>query len=110
MSGIHVWTIRLAVFVVASSFVATGTALDRFDGRIARPQLEQFLSRAVTMEGLLHEHGNLDDEIRFLKHIGARFAGRAIYLWGGENNLDQALKQARRRGLKLHQAVPELML
>ena len=76
----------------------------------SRPQLEHFLSRAITMEGLLHEHGDLGDEIRFLKHTGARFAGRAVYLWGGEGNLDALLRQAKVRESKLHAAMPDLML
>jgi hypothetical protein len=62
------------------------------------------------MEGLLHEHGDLNDEIRFLKNIGARFAGRTIYLWGGEGNLELSLKQASLRENKIHNAMPEIML
>jgi hypothetical protein len=100
----------IALVVAADSLSAFGAALERFDGRITRPQLEHYLSRAITMEGLLHEHGDLDDEIRFLKHSGARFAGRAIYLWGGERNLELLLEKAKHRERKLHAALPEIIL
>lgn len=99
----------VAVITIAASGVRAAP-LERFDGRITRPELEHYLSRAVTMEGLLHEHGNLDDEIRFLKETGTRFAGRTIYLWGGERNLDRSLAHARIRERELHRVLPELML
>ncbi len=99
-----VWTLWLG------SELCAAATLERYDGQINRVQLEHLLSRAVSMEGLLHEHGNLDDEIRFLKNTGVRFAGRTIYLWGGEKNLPAALNAARLREGKVHQALPELML
>jgi hypothetical protein len=99
-----------AAFFLAGYGIAAEGKLDKFDGQITRSQLEHYLSRAVTMEGLLHEYGDLANEFRFLKNVGARFAGRTIYLWGGERNLDTALKQARLRERKLHDALPELML
>jgi hypothetical protein len=100
----------LFLVMAAADSRSAGATPERFDGRIERPQIERFLSRAVTMEGLLQEHGNLDDEIRFLKHVGARFAGRTIYLWGGERNFDLALREARVRERKLHAALPEIVL
>jgi hypothetical protein len=99
-----------AAFFAVGNGLAADAGLEKFDGRITRPQLEHYLSRAVTMEGLLHEYGDLADEIRFLKTVGARFAGRAIYLWGGERNFEASLKQARLREQRLHAALPELML
>ena len=66
----------------------------RFDKRISREVLENYLSRAITMEGLLNGRGDLADNARMLKRIGAKFIGRALCLWGGEagilNNLDRA--------------------
>ena len=54
----------------------------QFDGKIGRDVLENYLSRSITMLDLLTGHGNVDDNIRMLKNIGAKFAGRTIYLWG----------------------------
>ena len=58
-----------------------------FDRTISREVLENYLSRAITMEGLLNGRGDLDDNIRMLKGIGAKFIGRSLCLWGGEANL-----------------------
>ncbi len=102
--------VTIAGIAAAGSFAATGATLERFDGRISLAQLEHYLSRAVTFEGLFHEHGDVDDAIRFFKQTGARFAGRTIYLWGGEKNLDVSLEKARLREQKVHAALPEIML
>jgi hypothetical protein len=99
-----------AVLVLSLPYATWAAGLERFNGRMTRPHLEYYLSRAITMEGLLAEHGNLDDEIRLLKQTGARFAGRVLYLWGGERNLEAALKAARARERKVHAAMPDLML
>ena len=42
----------------------------KFDGTIPRPVLENFLSRSVSMEGLLNGRGDLKDNIRMLKGEG----------------------------------------
>jgi hypothetical protein len=62
----------------------TGKSNYRFDGKIPRNVLENYLSRSITMMELDRSPGTLDDEIRMLQDIGAKFAGRAIYLWGNE--------------------------
>ena len=49
----------------------------RFDGTISREVLENYLSRAISMEGLLNGRGDLDDNIRMLKDTGAKFIGRS---------------------------------
>src|ERR1039457_7532020 len=60
----------------------------RFDGKISREVLENYLSRSITMTEIYRSPGNLDDDIRMLKNIGAKFAGRTIYLWGGEARIN----------------------
>jgi hypothetical protein len=67
----------------------------QFDGKIGRDVLENYLSRSITMLDLLTGHGNVDDNIRMLKNIGAKFAGRTIYLWGHESQLPTRLAAAR---------------
>jgi len=66
----------------------------QFDGKISRPVLENFLSRSITMEGLLHGRGDLKDNIRMLNHIGVKYVGRALCLWGAEMNFQTNLQQA----------------
>ncbi|MBN2506194.1 MAG: hypothetical protein JXQ71_05820 [Verrucomicrobia bacterium] len=58
-----------------------------FDRTISRPLLENYLGRSITLEGLLNDRGDLDDNIRMLKSIGAKFIGRSLCLWSGEANL-----------------------
>src|ERR1700739_1443578 len=69
----------------------------QFDGTISREVLENYLSRSITMEGLLNGHGDLKDNIRMLKSMGAKYIGRALCLWGAEadflHNVDRAKEE-----------------
>lgn len=62
------------------------------------------------MEGLLNGDGNLHDNIRMLRHIGAKYSGRSICLWGGESNLLRNFERARRQLPLVHDADPEMVL
>jgi alpha-L-fucosidase 2 len=81
-----------------------------FDGKMSREVLENYLSRAISMEGLLNGRGDLDDNIRMLKNIGAKFVGRSLCLWGGEANLLANLDRARKLAPRVHAADPEMIL
>jgi len=81
-----------------------------FDRTISREVLENYLSRSITMEGLLNGRGDLDDNIRMLKSIGAKFVGRSICLWGGEANLLSNFDRARRQMPKVREADPDMIL
>ena len=80
----------------------------RFDGKISREVLENYLSRSITMTEIYRSPGNLDDDIRMLQHIGAKFAGRTIYLWGGEARIADAtfLSQGREMAARIHRNDP----
>ncbi len=82
----------------------------RFDGTISRPVLENYLSRANTMSEVLHGIGDVEDNIRMLKHIGVKFAGRAIYRWGGEAALDDLLAKAEPIAKRIHEVDPDMVL
>ena len=82
----------------------------RFDSTISRQVLDNYLSRSITMEGLLNGRGDLDDNIRMLRHTGAKFIGRSLCLWGGETNFLKNLERARQQAPKVHQADPEMIL
>src|SRR5216683_3812946 len=82
----------------------------RFDKTMPREVLENYLSRAISMEGLLNGRGDLDDNIRMLKSIGAKFVGRSLCLWGGEVNLLRNLERARQQLPKVHKADPGMIL
>src|SRR5258708_30959840 len=70
-----------------ASAPATSTKDYKFDKTISREVLENYLSRSITMEGLLNGRGDLDDNIRMLKNIDAKFVGRSLCLWGHEADL-----------------------
>jgi hypothetical protein len=82
----------------------------QFDGTMSRQVLENYLSRSISMEGLLNGRGDLVDNIRMLKHIGAKFVGRGLCLWAGEANLLKNLERARQQVPMVHAADPEMIL
>ncbi len=63
------------------------------DGRVSKRVLENYLSRSITQAEFLASEGCYNDgpypykadDVRMLKRIGAKFIGRAIYVWGKEN-------------------------
>ncbi len=81
-----------------------------FDKTISREVLENYLSRSITMEGMLNGRGDLTDNIRMLKSSGAKFIGRSICLWGGESNLFSNFARAKEQVPIVHAADPEMML
>src|SRR5256714_579641 len=103
---IRFWVCLLICLPASTAFAADY----RFDSNISREVLENYLSRSITMEGLLNGRGDLDDNIRMLKHTGAKFIGRSLCLWGGEANFLNNLQRARQQAPKVHQADPEMIL
>jgi hypothetical protein len=67
-----------------------------FDGTISMEVLENYLERSVTMAYFLvtgktegnREYPYREDDIRLIQNIGAKFIGRAIYRWNGEDRLN----------------------
>ncbi len=111
------WGFLLAVCLLAGhwTFAAESQASPRpggyqFDGKISRQVLENYLSRANSMEGLLNGRGDLDDNIRMLKSIGVKYVGRSLCLWGGESNLLTNLDRAKVQAAQVHAADPEIIL
>ncbi|WP_188554975.1 hypothetical protein [Edaphobacter dinghuensis] len=81
-----------------------------FHKTISREVLDNYLSRSISMEGLLNGRGDLADNIRMLTHIGAKYIGRSICLWGSEANLLNNLERARQQLPQVHAADPEMIL
>jgi hypothetical protein len=97
-------------FDASETKAAAPTRNYRFDGTMSREVLENYLSRSISMEGLLNGRGDLDDNIRMLKTTGAKFIGRSLCLWGGEANLLRNLDRAQKQVPKVHAADPEMIL
>jgi hypothetical protein len=62
------------------------------------------------MAGLLNGAGDLDDNIRMLKRIGAKFLGRAYCVWGQEADFPKNLERARVAAARVLAADSEMIL
>lgn len=89
----------------------------KFDGSMSREVLCNYLSRATTFSDLLHSEnvdkslgGNTDDNIRMIKNVGIKFAGRSIFMWGGESRLETMIPDGKKTAEKVHQADPDVIL
>lgn len=105
--------ILLFVTLLGALGAASAGALPRsyrFSRTISRAVLESYLSRAVTAMDLCTDRGNVDDNLRMLRSIGAKFAGRTVYLWGDEGGLGWRLERAAEIARKLHAADPDMIL
>lgn len=91
----------------------------QFDGSITRPVLENYLERSITFAELLHDDLNQPrnsqgvdprDNVRLLLSSGAKFVGRALIVWGREQELATFLKTAKPYAALLHKGDPEIIL
>lgn len=89
-----------------------------FDGSISREVLENYLDRSVTAGYFLvpgtpegYEFPYREDDIRMIRHIGAKFIGRAMYRWSEESKLgDPAfLGYAKQLAARMHEYDPEII-
>lgn len=103
-----------SVFLCLALLLPVGVASQvrnyKFDGSISREVLENYLSRAITMMDLATGRGTPDDNVRMLRDIGAKFAGRTLYLWGDETGLGWRLEKAREIIPNVHKADPDMIL
>jgi pimeloyl-ACP methyl ester carboxylesterase len=98
-------------FILRSQPAQPTAARDyKFDKTISREVLENYLSRAISVEGILNGRGDLTDNVRMLKETGAKFIGRALCLWAGEANLLKNLERAKEQLPKLHAADPDMVV
>ena len=90
-----------------------------FDTVISQPVLENYLGRSISFTELLHDDltqpvnaRGVDprDNIRLLISSKAKFVGRALMLWGSEQNLATYLTRAKPYVEALHQTDPDLIL
>jgi len=114
--------IRIVLFTAAFAFLlaASAKAIEtnltvrpggfQFDGKISRQVLENYLSRSVSMEGLLNGRGDLKDNIRMLKSEGAKYIGRALCLWGAERDFTNSVERARKEIPEVLAADPDMVL
>jgi hypothetical protein len=82
----------------------------QFERTISRNVLENYLSRAITMQNLLIGQGDFDDNLRMMKNTGAKYIGRSVCQWGGEANLLQNFKKEEVLADKVHRFDADVVL
>ena len=111
LAAMHMTGITLPVVMLALALTSGAAERDyRFDGKISREVLENYLSRAVTFTDFLHGKGSVADNLRFLTNTGAKFVGRAIYRWGGEDGLPALIETAKPIARQAHEADSDMIL
>jgi hypothetical protein len=81
-----------------------------FQDKISRRVLENYLSRALTMNNLLMGFGRTEDHLRMIKELGAMFLGRALCNIGSEQFFPTALIAARTLAARVHAVNPQIVL
>jgi hypothetical protein len=82
----------------------------KFKNSISRKVMENYLDRSITMQNLLTDETTFDDNLRMIKNIGAKFIGRAVCQWGGEDNLMKNFETEKSLAAKIHQTDPDIVL
>ncbi len=101
----------LTVTVVQSGTIAHAIEHDyTFDRTISRPVLENYLDRAITEELFVGGMGNFDDNLRMLKHTGAKYIGRSLHFWGNEKGMLDGITTASKLIPKVHAVDPDMIL
>lgn len=84
-----------------------------FDAQMSREVLNNYLSRAVTHIGIGYDNLNtsetFEDDLRMLKNEGAKFIGRAAYVWAESVPDAQHFSFARQRVARAHEIDPEFL-
>jgi hypothetical protein len=81
-----------------------------FDGAISREVLENYLSRAITMDAVMNGSLFYDDQVRMVLNVGAKFLGRAFSSWGWEEGRISELEKSASLVTALHNLDPEIIV
>ncbi len=83
-----------------------------FNGSISEEVLHNYLSRAITQGELCQTASDEDfyENVRMLKNIGAKFIGRAGFVWTPLMPDEEHFKLIEKRASQAHEADPEFML
>ena len=79
-----------------------------FKEKISRTILENYLARSATVASLLHL--TLDDDLRMMQNTGVKFAGRVIWMWGGESKINDLIHKGTPFVRRIHQMDPDIIL
>ena len=108
----------LLLFITVCSFGQTTPRNYSFNGNMSEEVLRNYLSRSMTVSGLLfgsvYYDGNApyaEDDERMVINVGAKFVGRSIYMWGKDDNINNTsfLSQAKTKIDRMHLLDPEII-
>jgi len=97
---------------MAGSSASTKPRDYKFEGKISREVLENYLNRSISMQNLLagRESANFDDNLRMIQNIDAKLIGRAVCQWGQESQIPANLILEKERAAKIHAVLPDVIL
>ncbi|MCK5862379.1 MAG: hypothetical protein KAH38_07830 [Candidatus Hydrogenedentes bacterium] len=112
---ILVSAILLLLLLVCPTVFAGEARTYEFDGSMSREVLDNYLSRSVTHLGLCSDFRDappeqFEDDVRMLCNMGAKFIGRAAYVWCPWNDGEYLDDVVARRAAYVHQKDPEMIL
>jgi len=110
-------TFGISVLAATNSQADAATDFTFENGTMTKEVLRSYVSRAVTHQGFcVQKSGNLlfEEDLRFLRRIGAKYIGRAAMLsWVGNMTAEEVenhFKIAKENAEKAHNADPEMIL
>ncbi|NBD27296.1 hypothetical protein [Paenibacillus glycinis] len=80
-----------------------------FQGSISERVLESYLARAVTAAGLVNSD-TLDDDLRMIANIGAKFLGRSSGVWEMEADDEAHFAKSERLAARVHAIDGDIIL
>lgn len=97
---------------------AVGSGPASFGGRISQAQLDHYVSRVLTWNGLLSGYpegpsDTFDDDLRVIVKVGARIIGLAAYVWTSLPNAaaeEAFFALVTERARRMHAVAPDVML
>lgn len=104
----YVKTLAFLLLVLSADAEPDSKIDYHFNGNISRQVLENYLARSSTFGSLLHL--TLDDDLRMIKNTGVKFAGRAVWMWGGESKIDELVRRGEPFVKKIHAIDPDIIL
>lgn len=98
------------LLLISSNALCRESADFKFDKKITREVLENYLERSMTIQSLLIGEGNFEDNLRMIKNTSAKFIGRAVCQWGNEAEMRKNLEKEKELIIKVHQVDPDIVL
>lgn len=114
---IRQFAVLFSITFLSVSFTFAAERNYQFDGSISREVLCNYLSRATTFSDLLYSEnvenklgGSTNDNIRMIKETGIKFAGRSIFMWGGESRIEAIMADGKATAARVHEADSDVIL